>query len=80
MVVVYMAHEGQRWPQYLSFNKLAASSSAATQLVRSGAVKVMGPGQSLDEARTIKDINDPLPNENDILKVGKRTWAEVKKK
>lgn len=66
------------WPQYLKSQGLAESSSVATRLIQQGGLKIY-PGGDDTQTRVVKDIKEPVElRVGDILKVGKRTYAEVK--
>jgi tyrosyl-tRNA synthetase len=68
---------GGIWPKYLAETGLAPSASEATRLMRQGAVRHYSGGDLSLE----KTLNDPKAaadaRTGDLIKVGKRVWAEV---
>ncbi len=68
---------GTAWPQYLKASGLIDSSSAATRLIQQGGLKIYPQGDSA-RIRTVREIKETIDlKKGDILKVGKRGWAEV---
>jgi tyrosyl-tRNA synthetase len=65
------------WPKYLAETKLAPSTSEATRLIKSGAVRHY-KGGDLNQKQVITDVKSAAATQpNDVINVGKRTWAVV---
>lgn len=68
---------GLAWPQYLKGAGLVKSSSEASRLISQGGVKVYSGGNPATP-KTIKGVKEKIELQpGDLIKVGKRTWAEV---
>ncbi|HLG20959.1 MAG TPA: tyrosine--tRNA ligase [Bdellovibrionota bacterium] len=64
------------WSQYLRDTGLTSSANVATTLIEQGAVHHGSPGGQL---RIVRDPKaQPDVKAGDVIKVGKRTWAEIK--